>query len=229
MSYDDEKAILTIIEQELEELKKDINRKESKVNLPEADLFILNKVKEIYLEKNQDYIKLKKKFFNRYMKYSYKISKEEALIISEWISVESDHMVEKTPHRIYEDALIYGCITTFFENKIIGFIGLTGINYEYEIYEVGGLVVNNKYHGLGIGKSLKKKLMEKYKNKMFFSVTNVASVQKINKKLNLNEVAASNIPKKLLIVIENEQKLLEDDKIFVNQKLLSFINEDKDV
>ena len=221
MSYIIENLILSNIENEIIQIEKELQKKGEIDN----SNFIMNSIKKTLFKKKQLFFKLKRKFFIKNIIYSTQINFFEAKKISTWIDQESNHMINKTAKKIHEDALENGCIVASYKKELIGFISLSKLKYSHPIYEIGSLVVHKKYQKLGIAKQLKEKLMNQHVNKLFFSITNVKTVQKINTELKLSKININIIPKKLLNIIQEEQKLLVNDIMFANENFLNFIEE----
>lgn len=216
-----EQIILQNIEQEIMELEMFTSKPCD--NHKKLTPVIINFMNDSFNRKKTKYIELKRKYFDNHIKYKNDIDMEDALKVSKWIKKESSHMIVKTPTKVYQEAKENGCISAYFKDEIIGYISLSKLNYSHEVYEIGSLIIDENYKNLGVGKSLKSKLMCKHKNKLFYSISNVTYVEKINISLKLIKIDACNLPLKLLNIIEEEQVLLYNDSIFVNQNLFNFI------
>lgn len=152
------------------------------------------------------------------------ITLDDIIAISEWITEEnkkSPHMIQDTPQSILECVHRYGWIVAkTIEWRLAGFIKLSSLDEDMQIYEGWSLFVMPIYRGRWIGEILMKSLVEKYRHLSLLSVTNVPAVIHINSEHSEQlEIVCTDIPRRLMKIIEWPQALLSDDKVFVNHTL----------
>ncbi len=152
------------------------------------------------------------------------ISLDDVIAISEWIAEENKkkpHMIQEKPHTILECVQKYGwMVAKTLEWQLAGFIKLSELDADTQIFERGSLFVMPTYRNHWIGKTLIETITEQYGHLSMLSVTNVPSVIKINSSHSKQiELLGSKIPKKLKDIIEWPQALLPDDKVFANLSL----------
>ena len=158
-----------------------------------------------------------------------KILYDEAKIISLWIQQENKeqwyHMINKDPDTIMVECTKNGCCVVRESWKIVWFMNLTLIMNDWIILlEAWSLIVDKIYRWKWIWHLLEEKLFKKNSYKNIFVVTNVDKVKVINESLWNVALRREEIHEEILNIIELNWKLLYNDVVYFNKKLLDLHN-----
>lgn len=158
-----------------------------------------------------------------------KITTEESQNISNWIKKENKirrHMIEKTQEELFGESLNWNTTAFKINWEIWGFSGATRFDYNgISVYEIGSLIIWKQYRNLWLWKLLAMYHLKKFEQFPLYIVTNVDSIKHICKKnLWLKQIPKTVIPHNLLCIIGSFWDLLEDDEIYINEKLYFLIS-----
>lgn len=129
-------------------------------------------------------------------------------------------MIEFTPEKLLETANTHGCCAIKTNDQLIGFIKLMPTQKnETTLLEWGSICIEESYRKQGLGKILIETILDIYKDKPIYSVSNVEIIQKINQSLWQHKYTPATVPKKILNIIEIPGKLLNNDIIYTNELL----------
>lgn len=167
------------------------------------------------------------------IKSIYNISSDDAIKVSTWINEENKlkkHMLEKNPADLIKQINNFGwVIAQNLNDEICWFMCLNKTKLQLingiTLYERWSLIVHENFRWLWLWNLLRNKLLIENKDKWIFTVTNVPLVIQSNIKIEQHMIRPDELKKQapgLYKVIEEEWSFLEDDIVFVNERVKNY-------
>lgn len=157
---------------------------------------------------------------------------DSCAVIASAITAENErksHMITETPEHLLEQWKKFGFIIAHVSDKVAGFIKLSLLDEKAQIYERWSLIVMQEFRWRWIAKELIHWITELHAHRSILSITTELPVVKINSTHYgfQQELRRENLPINLIEIMERPQKLLPEDRIFVNMTLLKRIHQNQ--